>query len=52
MVVALGTYPVKKFATAAQVETKIQVVGCLGSSVRSPFRQTDVEDTPRNNRKA
>jgi hypothetical protein len=30
MVIALGTYPVKKLSATAQVEAKVQVVGCLG----------------------
>ena len=35
MVVALGTYPVEKFTTGAQVEAKIQVIACLPFLVRT-----------------
>ena len=29
MIVALGTYPIKKLATSAQVKAKVQVMGRL-----------------------
>jgi hypothetical protein len=35
MVVALGTYPVEKFTTSAQVEAKIQVIARLHLLVRA-----------------
>ena len=52
MVVTLGTYPVEKLATAAQVKYKVQVVRCLDVLVKHPFWEHSVEIPPRNNHKA
>lgn len=49
MVVALGTYPIEKFSTSAQVKAKVQVIGCLPLLVRDKSRKLDVGNGPRNN---
>ena len=38
MIVALGTYPVEKFTTSAQVEAQIQVIARLPLLVRGKSR--------------
>jgi len=50
MIVALGTYPVEKFTTIAQVEAKIQVIARLPLLVRGKSRGLDVGNGPQNNR--
>ena len=38
MVIALGTYPVEKYTTGAQVEAKIQILVRLPLLVRGKYR--------------
>ena len=50
VVIALGTYPVGKFTTGAQVEAKIHVIARLPLLVRGKSRRLNVGNRPQNNR--
>jgi hypothetical protein len=48
MVVTLGTYPIKKFTTSAQVKAKVQVIDRLPLLVRAS--RLDIGNGPQKNR--